>query len=83
MKMKINVVTFARIKEVVGTDHIELQVDNGTTVAQLKAELLARYPGIGDLLPHCTVAVDHEYSDDQTKLRDNCEVGLIPPVSGG
>jgi molybdopterin converting factor small subunit len=28
-------------------------------------------------------SVDHEYANDDLKLRDGVEVALIPPVSGG
>ena len=81
--MKISVVTFARIKEVMGADRVELQVDSDATVADLKSLLLTQYPDLQSLMPHCNVAVDQEYADDQTALREGCEVGIIPPVSGG
>ena len=42
--MKISVVTFARIKEVMGADRVELQVDSDATVADLKSLLLTQYP---------------------------------------
>ena len=81
--MKVNVVVFARVRELVGVDRLELTLADGATVASLKQELLQRYPALHPLLPHCSVSVDHEYSQDQSALVEGCEVGLIPPVSGG
>ncbi len=81
--MKINVVLFARVRELVGTDRIELAMFEGATVSNLKTEMIDRYPAIAELLPHCSVSIDHEYSTDELPLIDGCEVGLIPPVSGG
>lgn len=81
--MKVHIVLFARIKEIVGEDRLELSFDDVATVASLKSELLQRYPDVSEMLPHCTVSVNHEYSSDDEVLTDGCEVGLIPPVSGG
>ena len=79
----VSVVLFARARELAGSGSIQLSLDDSATVADLKSELLRQYPALGDLLPHCTMAVDQEYSDDTTPLRGGCEVGCIPPVSGG
>ncbi len=79
----INVVLFARARELAGADSIKLTLDDPATVGDLKAALLQQYPDLSTLLPHCTMAVDHEYSDDDTALSSGCEVGCIPPVSGG
>lgn len=81
--MDVNVVLFAQARELAGSDSISLSLDEASTLADLKTQLLRKYPALGELLPHCTMAVDHVYSDDGTQLRHGCEVGCIPPVSGG
>ena len=81
--MKVNVIVFARVKELVGADRIELTLSDDATVATLKQAMLSRYPDLANVLPHCSVAIDHEYSQDESSLSEGCEVGLIPPVSGG
>ena len=80
--MKVNVVVFARVRELIGADRIELALSDEATVATLKQELMTRYPKLESVLPHCSVAIDHEYSQDEALLTEGCEVGLIPPVSG-
>ena len=79
----VSVVLFARARELAGSDSLSLSLEYPATVADLKAELLRQCPALAELLPHCSMAVDHEYSDDSTPLNAGCEVGCIPPVSGG
>ena len=81
--MNVDVVVFARVKDLMGAERIELVLAENATVASLKKELLKRHPELSDLLPHCAISIDHEYSQDDSTLVDGCEVGVIPPVSGG
>jgi molybdopterin synthase catalytic subunit len=81
--MTVNVVVFAGLRERLGTGRIEFSLTTDATVATLKQEILQQYPQLQDLLPHCAVSVDHQYAGDEAVLADGCEVGLIPPVSGG
>ncbi|MDG2102934.1 MAG: molybdopterin converting factor subunit 1 [Pirellulaceae bacterium] len=81
--MKINVIVFAAVKEVLGRERLEIDLHAPATVADLRQALLQKYPNITDLMDHCVISVDQEYSDDSTVLKEGCEVGVIPPVSGG
>jgi len=81
--MIVKVMLFARVRELVGKDQIDLTLDDGCRVANLLGELQDRFPALGEILPRCMVSVNHEYADAKSELSDGCEVGLIPPVSGG
>ena len=81
--MNVNVVAFARVREQIGIDRFQLSMDEGSTLGDLKSELQHRYPEIAAILSYCSISIDHEYSQDEAPLTDGCEVGLIPPVSGG
>ena len=81
--MKINVIVFAAVKEVLGQDRLEIDLHAPATVADLRQALLQKHPDITDLMDHCVISVDQEYSHDSTVLKEGCEVGVIPPVSGG
>lgn len=81
--MMIKVALFASARDVVGSDNLELNVDESATIADVKSDLAQRYPELVEIMQRSTWAVDHEYVDDQKSLYDNAEVGLIPPVSGG
>jgi hypothetical protein len=49
----------------------------------LFAQLQQRFPKLDAFRGSIALAVNLEYSDGKTVLRDNDEVALIPPVSGG
>ena len=74
---------FAMIRDLAGSGHVTLTVEDGSTVDALCAELMARYPGLDRWRPHMRFAVNNEYVSGNHLLRDADEVALIPPVSGG
>lgn len=81
--MIVKVALFASARDIFGGSEIELELSPSATVADLKRELIGRYPEARDLVTRSAVSVDHEFSMDETKLNPNCEIALIPPVSGG
>jgi len=81
--MRITVLYFAAARERAGTDREDLELAPGLPVRELTAQLAARYPGLGPLLPHLRVAVNQEFVALETVLEDGAEVALIPPVAGG
>ena len=81
--MKVNVLFFASCREITGTREVELEVDEGTTVAHLKEHLLQRYPALAGLSSSLSAAVNAEYSSDAAILSEGDEVAFLPPVSGG
>uniref|UniRef100_A0A7C2JZD5 Molybdopterin synthase sulfur carrier subunit n=1 Tax=Schlesneria paludicola TaxID=360056 RepID=A0A7C2JZD5_9PLAN len=74
---------FARARDLAGADRLELPADRLTTVAAVRAALLARYPQLGPLGPHLLAAVNSAYADEQTTIPAGSEVAFFPPVSGG
>jgi len=81
--MKIRLVAFATAREALGGRELELEVPNGSTVADLASLLRAEYPDLATIWPRLAVAVDGELAQPQTELQDDSEVALLPPVSGG
>jgi molybdopterin converting factor small subunit len=81
--MIVKVALFASAREVFGGREIELELSPSATVADLKRELIEMYPEARDLVTRSAVSVDHEFSMDATNVNPDCEIALIPPVSGG
>lgn len=54
----------------------------GTTVGDLKAELLARHPELAGLRS-LQLAVNQRFAEDDQVITPTDEVALIPPMSGG
>jgi molybdopterin converting factor subunit 1 len=77
----IRVRYYAILREQAGKNE-ETLATAATTAAALFAELQKRYPFTLDPL-QLKVAVNTEFCDWQTPLRDGDNVVFIPPVAGG
>ncbi len=82
--MTVTVRLFAVLRERAGRDSIEMELEEGATVAEA-LERLAKRPELGDLLERLPVrmAVNRDYADPDTSLSPGDELALVPPVSGG
>jgi molybdopterin converting factor subunit 1 len=81
--MKIHLRYFASLRETIGLDEEVLAVHEGTSVADVRALLLARYPQLQPIIERSACAVNHGYVPAHTALREGDEVVFIPPVGGG
>lgn len=81
--MKIEVLFFASVRDMVGTREMEWEVPEGATVGQLKNDLIAHFPKMAGLVSVFLLAVNAEYADDSEVLQAGSQVAIIPPVSGG
>jgi len=76
----IEVLFFAELRDQAGTNQVKIQVSD-ISVKQLKDEYLTEF----DLLTinNAMIAVNEEYAEEDTILKDGDVVAFIPPVSGG
>jgi molybdopterin converting factor subunit 1 len=73
---------FAGLRERAGADHVEVELPEGASVADLLAAM-GTTP-VGELAPRsCIVALNREYADEDAVVGESDEVALVPPVSGG
>jgi molybdopterin synthase catalytic subunit len=79
--MRVRVLPFGILKESLGSDPVALDLPGGATVADLLARLGVQAPAVETL--RIAVSVNAEYAERNHILRENDEVGLLPPVSGG
>jgi MoaE-MoaD fusion protein len=82
--MIVRVRLFAALKEVAGSDSVELELLEGATVGDA-LEALGSHPPLAALLAQLPVgmAVNREYVGAETPLAADDELALIPPISGG
>ena len=80
--MKIKVLTFGIARDIAGAEPLEVELIDGASIADLKIELQKRYPAF-QRLSSFLFAVNAEYAAGPTILKENDEVAIIPPVSGG
>lgn len=81
--IKIEVKLFGPVRDVVGTDSIELEVQAPYAGNDAFEALVSRYPGLRPWRSSVRLAVNLEYVPFSHVLRSGDEVSFIPPVSGG
>lgn len=81
--MRIRLRFFASLRERMGRGEEDYDAPDGATVETVWAELKRRHPDLADIEGALAFAVAQEYVDRQHLLRENDELALIPPVSGG
>jgi molybdopterin synthase catalytic subunit/molybdopterin converting factor small subunit len=74
--MVVSVRLFAGLRERAGTAHVEVELTEPATVADLLAAM--------ELAPRsCVAAINREYAAPEARIAPGDEVALVPPVSGG
>lgn len=82
----ITVRLFGMTKMLAGNQSsLSLNVTNGRPVKELTELIITRYPAIGELIQKkkVLVSVNQEIANEETVIRDNDEVALLPPFAGG
>ena len=79
----VTVRLFARLGDIAGTPETEVELGEGLRAVDVYHLLCARFPAMAGLNGSLMYAVNAEYVDAETPLRDGDELALIPPVSGG
>lgn len=82
-KMQVQVVYLGMLREVAGREREVVQLSDNSTLLELYSDLQQRMPKLQDFRGAIALAVNYEYASETVVLRENDEVALIPPVSGG
>ena len=80
--MNITVLLFGISSDLVGSSSLEFELPEHASVGDFKQTFLKKYRNLTQLNSYA-IAVNENYSDDDTRLKDNDVVAVIPPVSGG
>jgi len=81
--MELNVRLFALYRERAGSSSMPVAVKEGSTVADLTAEVRRQLPNLAPPEVNIVVAVNADYAGPDVVLQHGDDVCLIPPVSGG
>src|SRR5512146_2249422 len=81
--MQVKVLFLGPLREVAGTSSQRIEIPEGATVEQLLRLIEGSVPGLKAYSKTMAISVNQEYASVQTSLKDQDEVGLLPPVSGG
>lgn len=80
--MKIKLIAFGIAKDILKSSSSELEISTDAKIADLKNQLVTSYPEF-EKLASLRFAINEDYQTDQYELKENDEVVIIPPVSGG
>ncbi|WP_221405487.1 MoaD/ThiS family protein [Roseivirga ehrenbergii] len=81
-KMKIEVIAFGIAKDILNGNQVTLEMKEQSSVADVRQALVDLYPAFQGLAS-LQLAVNADYVNDDYLIKENDEVVLIPPVSGG
>ncbi len=81
--MRVTVLFFGILKDIVGLPEESVEIEPNTTVGSLFDRYSKRFETLGAKRPSILFARNQEFAPAETVLTDNDEVAFLPPVSGG
>ena len=81
--MKVEVKLFAVAKQLARAESITIELFAGATVRDLRDAIGKQHTELRDITARAMIAINTEYASDNASVPVNCEIALIPPVSGG
>lgn len=81
--MKITLKLFGSLREAAGQSTIQVELEEGARVSDLRSWLSMRNPLVEKLGDRLAASVNLEIAASDEVLRDGDEVAFLPPVAGG
>jgi molybdopterin converting factor subunit 1 len=82
-RVSIRVLFFGAARDVVDSNPLDLSLDAPATVASAFQSLVSRFSQLERFGRSLLFAVNQEYATPDTLLKENDELAVFPPVSGG
>jgi len=82
-QLSIRVLFFGAARDVVEANQLDLSLDAPATVSSAFQNLIARFSQLERFGRSLLFAVNQEYATPETLLKENDELAVFPPVSGG
>ncbi len=79
----VDVLLFAIARDLVGSEQVQVQVNQPITAGELKRALATQYPALSQCLEISRLVAANRYLTDDQQVPPSAELALIPPVSGG
>jgi molybdopterin converting factor subunit 1 len=81
--MRIRVLFFGVIRDIVGLREDSLDVADGARLGTILENYASRFPRLSDMSASIVLALNQQFSSATAVVADGDEVALLPPVSGG
>ena len=80
--MNLKILLFGISTDLIGKKSIFFSVSPSTTVSEFKILIQEKYPQLSQINSYA-IAINESYASNETVLKENDIVAIIPPVSGG
>lgn len=81
--MRVKVLFFGMLKDVVGRAEDQLQVADGARLENVFELYAERFPALREMAGSIVMARNQQFSDIAAIVKEGDEVAFLPPVSGG
>jgi molybdopterin synthase catalytic subunit len=81
--MRVRVLFFGRLKDIVGRAEESAELPEGSLVEDVFTHYRSAYPALGGLRSSVAASVNQELAEWKSAVRAGDEVAFLPPVSGG
>lgn len=80
--MKIHVLLFGIATDLIGSASLEIALPINCNITSFKNLLVTQHPKLKQMSSYA-VAINESYATDETIIKENDVIAIIPPVSGG
>ena len=80
--MNLQILFFCIASELVCTNSLTIEIPTSANVSDLKILLVTKYPQLEKMNSYA-IAINEAYASNETILKENDVIAIIPPVSGG
>jgi len=81
--MRVNVLLFARLRELAGQSAFSCDVSSGATIADVWQVVAGRYPALAPFGSSISCARNEDFARMPSPVNEGDEIAFLPPVSGG
>jgi MoaE-MoaD fusion protein len=81
--MRVRVLFFGRLKDIVGLAEDHTEIAEGASLADVFSRYEHKFPELAKLRSSVAAAINQEYSEWRAPIAPNDEIAFLPPVSGG
>ena len=81
--VRVKVLLFGRLREVIGVAEEAAELPEGLTLAQVFDRYAERFPKLAAFRGSMVVSRNQEFAAWETRIAAGDEIAFLPPVSGG
>ena len=79
----ITVKLYYHLKDKAGTNQINLEIPENSTIKELKILLINNYPALQSQLDNIMMLINQKIVLDEDKIPQNAQISFLTPIGGG